>query len=224
MFVAAANIYQTQYNVAIGADLFAMGFCSSIIAVLDLFITYSRYTMLTTASFIPYQDVVVAMYIFLLVVCTTLPYMTFVPIFVDVNNGPGLEALNINLYYIFAPAISLFNTVFAGYFYVHIVGWRFSAAHKVEAHPKMLVLAYKAATHAVTSTTVTIYMAASSMHNPIQAQLVYSVVMTAAIHLLFNWNVNILERYQQLQHSYEERKVSYYCILVLFCVNAHSTV
>jgi hypothetical protein len=98
----------------------------------------------------PHQDVIVAVYVFLLCVCTTLPFYSIIPVFKDVNRGPGLVALNTCLYYFYAPAITVFNATFAGYFYIKIGGWRLSGVGKLEQHPKMLVLAYKSAIHAVT--------------------------------------------------------------------------
>jgi hypothetical protein len=149
-FANVANVYSTQLNIALGADLFAYGICSTIISLLDLLITYSRYKMLSLPM-CPHEDIVVGAYVFLLIVCTTLPFYTLVPLFVaeNDNDGPGLEALNSCLYYIYAPAVTLFNATFAGWFWVRIIGWRVSSVGKMEQHPRMLVLAYKSAVHAV---------------------------------------------------------------------------
>jgi hypothetical protein len=66
----------------------------------------------------------------------------------------------------------------------------------------------------VYSTTVNIYMAASSMHNPIQGQLCFCFVIMGTIHLLFNWkaDIDILKMFQAWQHhaEREESKSSVY--------------
>jgi hypothetical protein len=146
----AANKHDAQLNIAVGADLFAQGICCTVISLGDLFITYSRYLMVQTKPLFPYQHLVVALYVLVLVVLPDLPFYTVIPAFISVNDDypPGIDALNICLYYIFAPAVALFNIFFAGLFYLRITGWRNSAG-RVEQHPRMLGLAKKSAVHAL---------------------------------------------------------------------------
>jgi hypothetical protein len=55
------------------------------------------------------------------------------------------------------------------------------------------------------STTITCYLASASEHNPIQAQLIYSLVLLLAIHLLFNWKSFSEKKVQRWGHSLRDK-------------------
>lgn len=136
----------TQTTIAVGNDLFNFGIAGSFIGVVDLLITYSRFQLLSN-PICPHQDLMVGIYIFLFVVLANLTFYTIVPIWVDENEETGLFWVNIFLFYVFCPAIIVFNGVFGIWFFLRVAGLKCLRVVRHEQHPKMLVLAYKSVIH-----------------------------------------------------------------------------
>ena len=140
-------MYPSQLNIAIGADLLAQGVCSTIIGIADTVITYTRYKLLVERKSFVTMDIFVGIYMFLFLIASTLPFYTVLPLFEDTNDGPGLEALSMCLYYVYSPGFALFNLTFSFVFLKKIFTF---GSTKVECHPKLLKLAYKSAFHSFT--------------------------------------------------------------------------
>ena len=140
------NLTYSPVSIAIGADLFAFGICSSTIAVTDSLITYSRYKLLVKQNDFSYLNTIVAIYLGIFIIGSSLLFYTIIPIFVNVNCGAGLEALNACLYYIYTPAFAGFNLYFSVIF-IRKICW-FRQSH-TERHPKLLSLAYKSCIHSL---------------------------------------------------------------------------
>lgn len=138
----------TQTSIAFGCDLMSYGIAGTVVAMVDVMVTYSRLQLLTKPLF-KHQDLAAGIYIFLLVVMTNISFYTWTPFFLDDNAAIGIYYLNIFLFYVFTPAIILFNCGLGFWFFYRIVGFRFSKkSSRLEQHPKMLMLAYKSCVHA----------------------------------------------------------------------------
>jgi hypothetical protein len=146
----AGNMFPTSISVAVGADLLAQGVCSSAINLVDTFVTYTRFRLVCgQLEFMPKQDAVVCVYVFVFVICTSLPFYTIVPMFLNLTEWYGLNILNICLYYVYVPGICVFNIVFGLLFMGRLWGFSGVGFGKQEQHPKIMELAYNGMIHSV---------------------------------------------------------------------------
>ena len=98
--------FPRQFNIAIGIDFFGYGIGNSMIVVCDALMTYSRHKVLRKDYFW-FQDFCVYTYIVLLLVGMSFPFYSFVPFGYDCADAKVLNVLNICLWYIFVPAVTL---------------------------------------------------------------------------------------------------------------------
>ena len=145
-YFIVGNKNPTTWNVTIGADLIGYGICNTVIAVCDSVITFTRYKLLLSRKNDLMLNLMAGVYIFALLVCTSLPFYTIVPIFINVSDGVGLGALNICAQYIFAPAFALFNFYFSILFMKKIKDIQVEG---IAGKSKLTELAKKSVVHSV---------------------------------------------------------------------------
>jgi hypothetical protein len=141
-----STIVVKQATIAIGCDVFLYGIAGSVTGAVDVLITYSRFQLLSRPVF-KYQDAVVGLYVFILIIVSNLSFYTWTPAFAN-DNTSALFWVNVFLYYVFCPAIIVFNGVFGIWFFIRAVGYNNGKIVPIEQHPKMVVLGYKSLIHA----------------------------------------------------------------------------
>jgi hypothetical protein len=141
-----STVVVNQLTIAVGCDLFLYGIAGSVTGAVDVLVTYSRFQLLSRPVF-KYQDACVGVYVLLLIITSNLSFYTWTPIFAN-DNTTAVNYVNIFLYYVFCPAIIVFNGVFGIWFFIRAVGYNNGKIVPIEQHPKMVVLGYKSLFHA----------------------------------------------------------------------------
>lgn len=181
--------YPTQYNIAFGIDLLGYGVGNSTIVVCDALMTYSRHKVLRSDYF-RYQDQFVYTYIFLLLFGMSFPYYSIVPFAFNCADAEVLGALNICLWYILVPAVTLYNVYFTQCFLSTIVSFYRS---KLERHPSLLILAFKSLIHCCISISANYWQSFTSLTNPIQGEMGFTIMILVTIHVMFNSNWDLFD-------------------------------